>query len=81
MKIQKDRVLKVLKDIAGYASTNICLHEETHRGGTIWEICDSCGMKWADDEGGKPKDAHDIPISINNAYDLIAEIEKGQTTA
>lgn len=33
---------------------NTCQHEETHRGGTIWEICDSCGAKWADDEGGKP---------------------------
>jgi hypothetical protein len=34
---------------------NTCAHEETHRGGVLWEICDSCGMKWADDEGGKPK--------------------------
>lgn len=32
-----------------------CAHEETHRGGFLWEICDSCGAKWADDEGGKPE--------------------------
>lgn len=24
------------------------------RGGSIWEICDHCGAKWADDVGGKP---------------------------
>jgi hypothetical protein len=29
-----------------------CTHEETHRGGAIWTICDHCDSKWADDEGG-----------------------------
>ena len=33
---------------------NTCPHEETYRGGILWEICHSCGMKWADDEGGRP---------------------------
>ena len=32
-----------------------CQHDETHRGGFLWEICDQCGAKWADDEGGKPE--------------------------
>ena len=27
-----------------------CEHEDTHRGGAIWTICDSCGYKWADDQ-------------------------------
>jgi hypothetical protein len=31
---------------------NTCTHEDTHRGGLIWTICDGCGRKWADDEGG-----------------------------
>ncbi len=34
---------------------NTCHHENTHRGGAIWEICDECGAKWADDEGGRPE--------------------------
>lgn len=34
---------------------NTCPHEDTHRGGFLWEICDACGAKWADDEGGKPE--------------------------
>lgn len=33
---------------------NTCTHENSHRGGAIWEICDDCEAKWADDEGGKP---------------------------
>lgn len=34
---------------------NTCQHENTHRGGVIWEICDDCGAMWADDRGGKPE--------------------------
>ena len=34
---------------------NTCTHEETHRGGSLWEICDQCGLQWADDRGGKPE--------------------------
>lgn len=34
---------------------NTCQHEETHRGGSIWEICSQCGAKWADDTGGRPE--------------------------
>lgn len=44
----------LLKKLMEWAEGEICQHEETHRGGAIWEICDSCGKKWADDEGGKP---------------------------
>jgi hypothetical protein len=31
---------------------NTCRHETTHRGGSIWTICDDCGREWADDRGG-----------------------------
>jgi len=34
---------------------NTCQHEDTHRGGVLWEICNQCGAMWADDEGGKPE--------------------------
>ena len=34
---------------------NTCQHTETRLGGVIWEICEGCGMKWADDRGGKPR--------------------------
>lgn len=41
-----------LADLLEYVDRNTCTHEDTHRGGAIWTICDGCGMKWADDEGG-----------------------------
>jgi hypothetical protein len=66
--------LSVLKAVTDYAARNTCLHEETHRGGAIWEICDQCGMKWADDEGGMPANAHELPKEIEDAYDLILEL-------
>lgn len=43
---------EALKNLLAYAERNECAHEETHRGGAIWTICDSCGEKWADDRGG-----------------------------
>jgi ribosomal protein L37AE/L43A len=70
----KRRVLPILKAVTDYAAKNTCLHEETHRGGAIWEICDQCGMKWADDEGGMPTNAHELPKEIEDAYDLISEL-------
>ncbi|MGX5776952.1 hypothetical protein [Methylorubrum zatmanii] len=42
----------VMRNLIAEHDKNICLHEETHRGGAIWTICAQCGRKWADDEGG-----------------------------
>ena len=78
MLISKQEVLSVLKAVTDYAAENTCLHEETYRGGSIWEICSLCGAKWADDEGGKPKDAHIIPKPISDAYDLIDKIKSAR---
>ena len=52
---QRDALLAALKALLARDEKNTCRHEETHRGGAIWEICDSCGSMWADDEGGKPE--------------------------
>lgn len=48
-------LLELLTGLLREIDRNTCTHEETHRGGFIWEICDMCGAKWADDEGGKPE--------------------------
>lgn len=50
---QKD-ALTIIEALVGYIEQHTCTHEQTHRGGAIWEICDDCGKHWADDEGGKP---------------------------
>jgi polyhydroxyalkanoate synthesis regulator phasin len=46
---------EALTGLRDYALKSVCYHDETHRAGAIWEICDLCGKKWADDEGGKPE--------------------------
>ena len=48
-------LVEALKALLLRDERNTCQHTETHRGGAIWEICDGCGMKWADDRGGKPE--------------------------
>jgi ribosomal protein L37AE/L43A len=45
-------VVQALRDLLRHVEVNTCTHEETHRGGAIWTICDSCDRKWADDRGG-----------------------------
>lgn len=62
---------KHLMSVLEYAECETCLHEDTHRGGAIWEICDSCGFKWADDEGGKPNNAHNYPKVLTDARDFL----------
>lgn len=44
----------LIRELVDHIERNTCTHEETHRGGAIWEVCDSCGARWADDAGGKP---------------------------
>jgi hypothetical protein len=48
-------LLAALRAVLDRDMRNTCTHEETQRGGVIWEICDLCGAKWADDRGGKPE--------------------------
>lgn len=50
-------LLEALRAALSKLERESCRHEETHRGGAIWTICDGCGQKWADDRGGfKPYD-------------------------
>lgn len=68
-------LLCMLRDVTNYASRNHCAHEETYRGGIHWEICNQCGMKWADDEGGKPDDAGKLPDELGRAYEMLAKYD------
>lgn len=45
----------LIQQLLTHIERTTCTHEETHRGGGIWEICGMCGAKWADDEDGKPE--------------------------
>ena len=50
-----DKLAEALRAVLNRDERNTCSHEETHRGGVLWTICNSCGAKWADDEGGMPE--------------------------
>ena len=73
-----DGLIKELHDVLSALlkrdMRNTCVHDETHRGGTLWEICDQCGAKWADDQGGRPewKD----PDEWGKAQDALAKAQK-----
>ena len=44
-----------LGKLIDYSTGQLCTHDDTYRGGAIWEVCRQCGAKWADDEGGRPE--------------------------
>lgn len=69
--------LRALKALHRWADSQVCRHEETHRAGLIWEICDQCGARWADDQGGKPR--FELPDCIVDAEFAIAAAEKEQS--
>lgn len=63
----------VMRNLLSEHDKNVCMHEETHRGGFLWTICDQCGRKWADDEGGFQ--AYEEPAAVTEAWALLAEPE------
>lgn len=52
---ESQRLREALTGLLRRDEINTCQHDETYRGGYLWEICHSCGTKWADDEGGRPE--------------------------
>lgn len=63
-----DNPVEVLRALLDYAAINECEHDETHRGGSIWTICDGCDQKWADDEGGFQPYREPEPIARAKAF-------------
>jgi len=76
---QQEILVTHFRAVLEFAERNTCTHEETHRGGAIWEICSYCGKKWADDEGGKPANAHDLPQVLTDARDFLYSLENDKS--
>lgn len=74
--MKKKAIIKVLRNLVDYAWINHCCHENTYRGGVLWEICEECGAKWADDQGGKPADAGKLPEALREAVELLDRLER-----
>jgi len=68
-------LLDALSKAIDLVERKTCTHEDTYRGGIIWEICRGCGAMWADDEGGKPD--FKWPDSVEQARALIAKHRGG----
>lgn len=60
-----------LGKLIDYSTGQLCTHDDTYRGGAIWEVCRQCGAKWADDEGGRPE--WDEPKQIKAARAAMKE--------
>lgn len=65
--------LEALEGLLKHVERQTCSHEETYRGGSIWTICSSCGMKWADDEGGMPK-SFPTPKAVEKAESALSAL-------
>jgi hypothetical protein len=72
----KEELLSLLENLANYSACNICLHEETYRGGAIWEICSDCGMKWSDDRNPRPEGDTPLPKELDEAYNAISKYKE-----
>lgn len=72
--MNNSKIIEEFNMLLKFVQRQICLHEDTYRGGTNWEICDSCGKKWADDEGGRPK--NDYPKEVKRAEDFLDSLSK-----
>ena len=67
-------VTRALEGLVAYVEKIECRHEETHRGGVIWTICDGCDRKWADDRGGFVP--YEEPEELVAAYRALAQRAK-----
>lgn len=64
-----DELLDALRSVYEHAERNECRHENTHRGGVLWTICDDCERKWSDDQGGFQPYVQ--PAALAKAKDLL----------
>jgi len=72
----EDRVKELegeLGALLDWADGQWCPHDNTHRGGSIWTICNDCGRKWADDVKPFDPDEDFEPSAIKQARAAIRE--------
>jgi hypothetical protein len=63
-RVTKQDLRFALEGLIRHVERESCLHEETHRGGAIWTICDGCGREWADDKGGFVPYSEPIALAV-----------------
>lgn len=68
--------IETMQALVRHIESETCTHEETHRGGAIWEICDGCGMQWSDDRN--PRTPFEWPKCVEDARAMLAASPKPQ---
>lgn len=61
--LRREKALREALEGLLAASGLDCEHVDTHRGGTIWTICDYCGAKWEGDTAPPPCDRAQAAIN------------------
>jgi uncharacterized Zn finger protein (UPF0148 family) len=74
LQAEKLELVAALEGLLKYAELSECPHDDLSRGGTIWTLCNRCGAKWADDEGGFKTSAE--PKQITEARAALAKGSK-----
>ena len=73
---QMSEAVATIEALMKHIELNECQHENTHRGGLIWTVCDDCGHKWADDRGGFK--SYKQPEAITKAEEFLAALAKSK---
>lgn len=76
--VDKTKIISIVTKLISECERNVCMHEDTYRGGSIWTICSDCGMKWADDNGRGGFVPYQTPKAIEDAESLIDYLNKQQ---
>lgn len=71
----KSDLIASLESLLKHAESNHCTHDSLIRGGAIWTLCVDCDARWADDEGGVPKNVHEYPKFIKDARKVLKAIK------
>lgn len=76
--VDKTKIISIVTKLISECERNVCMHEDTYRGGSIWTICSNCGMKWADDNERGGFIPYKTPEAVEDAEELIDYLNKQQ---
>ncbi len=75
-----EKLAEATQELLKCAEQQECHHEETHRGGVLWTICNNCDRKWADDDGGFQPYVEPVEITAaREALDAFVSSGKQET--
>lgn len=58
----------IIRALLDHVDRDTCQHDNLKRGGVQWTICEDCGRKWADDQGGFKPYVDPQPVAAARLY-------------